>query len=99
MCHVYKFMCHSFVELKMKINTRSLLIEHWIQRIHRCWAPVVGLEEYSAHDWRAATSLQRAPVTLREWGLCIKLSGRRLMSQADTSAVALVISSNDYANF
>ena len=27
------------------------------------------LEEYSAHDWRAATSVQRAPVTWREWGL------------------------------
>ena len=25
--------------------------------------------EYSAHDWRAATSVQRAPVTWREWGL------------------------------
>ena len=24
MCHVYKFMCYSFVELKLKINTRSL---------------------------------------------------------------------------
>ena len=31
---------------------------------------VVGLEEYSAHDWRAATSVQRAPVTWRQWGLC-----------------------------
>ena len=29
----------------------------------------VGLEEYSAHDWQAATSVQRAPVTWREWGL------------------------------
>ena len=24
MCHVYKFMCYAFVELKLKINTRSL---------------------------------------------------------------------------
>ena len=24
MCHVYKFMCYSFVELKLKINSRSL---------------------------------------------------------------------------
>ena len=24
MCHVYKCMCYSFVELKLKINTRSL---------------------------------------------------------------------------
>ena len=29
-------------------------------------------EEYSAHDWRAATSVQRAPVTWREWGLCFR---------------------------
>ena len=27
------------------------------------------LEEYSAHDWWAATSVQRAPVTWPEWGL------------------------------
>ena len=32
---------------------------------------VVGLEKYSAHDWRAATSVQRAPVTWREWGLWV----------------------------
>ena len=30
-------------------------------------------EEYSAHDWRGATSVQRAPVTWREWGLWIAL--------------------------
>ena len=28
------------------------------------------IEEYSAHDWWAATPVQRAPVTWREWGLC-----------------------------
>ena len=32
------------------------LIRHWSQRTHRCSARVVGLEEYSAHGWRAATS-------------------------------------------
>ena len=31
-------------------------------------------EEYTAHDWRAATSVQRAPVTWREWGLWKRLS-------------------------
>ena len=45
------------------------LIKRWSQRTHRCSAPVVGLEDYSAHDCRAATPVQRAPVTWREWGL------------------------------
>ena len=31
---------------------------------------VVGLEEYSAHDWRAATSVQGTPITWRQCGLC-----------------------------
>ena len=43
---------------------KSFIAHPWIQ------LSVVGLEEYSAHDWRAATSVQRAPVTWREWGLC-----------------------------
>ena len=34
-----------------------------------CLLSVVGLEEYSAHDWRAATLVQGAPVTWRRWGL------------------------------
>ena len=42
---------------------KSFIAHPWIQ------LSVVGLEEYSAHDWRAATSVQRAPVTWREWGL------------------------------
>ena len=42
---------------------KSFIAHPWIQ------LSVVGLEEYSAYDWRAATSVQRAPVTWREWGL------------------------------
>ena len=34
-----------------------------------CLLSVVGLGEYLAHDWRAATSVQRALITWREWGL------------------------------
>ena len=30
-------------------------------------APIVGPDEYSANDWRAATSVQRAAVTWQEW--------------------------------
>ena len=45
---------------------KSFIAHPWIQ------LSVVGLEEYSAHDWRAATSVQRAPVTWREWGLCME---------------------------
>ena len=37
-----------------------------------CLLSVVGLEEYSAQDWRAATWVQRAPVTLRGWGLWLQ---------------------------
>ena len=42
---------------------KSFIAHPWIQ------LSVVGLEEYSAHDWRATTSVQRAPATRREWGL------------------------------
>ena len=34
--------------------------------------PAPGLEEYPAHDWRATTSVQRAPVTWRERGLWLQ---------------------------
>ena len=60
--------------LRIQLKTEKSFIAHpW------CLLSVVGLEEYSAHDWRAATSVQRAPVTWREWGLwfgiseCVKL--------------------------
>ena len=43
--------------------------QYGVQSI-RC--QVVGLEKYSAHDWRAATSVQRAPVTWREWACALK---------------------------
>ena len=42
MCHVYKFMCYSFVELKLKIYTRSLSnralnLAHLPLLSSRCW--------------------------------------------------------------
>ena len=52
-----------------KLTQDHFLIKHWSQHTHRCSAPVVALEEYSAHDWRAATSVQRAPGTCRAYGL------------------------------
>ena len=48
------------ISLKTK---KSFIAQPW------CLLSVVGLEEYSAHDWRAATSVHRAPVTWRKWGL------------------------------
>ena len=57
-----------------KLTQDHFLIEHWIKRPHRCSARVVGLEEYWAHDWRAATSVQRSPVTWCEWSLWSYLS-------------------------
>ena len=48
------------ISLKTK---KSFIVHPW------CLLSVVGLEEYSAHDWRGATSVQRTPVTWREWGL------------------------------
>ena len=61
-----------------KLTQDHFLIKHWSQRTHRCLAPVVGLEEYSAHDWRAATSVQCAPITWREWGLRTRLYTRKV---------------------
>ena len=70
MCHVCGFICYLCVELKLKIS----------QCTHRCSALVVGLEEYSAHDWQATTSVQCAPVTWREWGLWPWLHGVEQLS-------------------
>ena len=52
-----------------KLTQDHALMKHWNKHTHRCSAPIVDLEEYSAHDWQAATSVQRTPVTWREWGL------------------------------
>ena len=54
--------CSQMVSISLKIKNLSSP-PPW------CLLSVVGLEEYSADDWRAATSVQRAPVTWREWGL------------------------------
>ena len=62
------FMVHLEIQC-ITFKTETSFIAHpWIK------LSVVGLEVYSAHDWRAATSLQRAPVTWREWGLWFYLS-------------------------
>ena len=57
------FMVYLEIQCIMFKTEKSFIAHPWIQ------LSVVGLEEYSAHDWRAATSVQRAPVTWREWGL------------------------------
>ena len=60
------FMVHLEIQC-ITFKTETSFIAHpWIK------LSVVGLEVYSAHDWRAATSVQRAPVTWREWGLWMK---------------------------
>ena len=60
------FMVHLEIQC-ITFKTETSFIAHpWIK------LSVVGLEVYSAHDWRAATSVQRAPVTWREWGLWFK---------------------------
>ena len=65
-CDIIKRMpyngCSQMVSISLK--TQKSFIAHPC-----CLLSVVGLEEYSDHDWRAATSVQRAPVTWREWGL------------------------------
>ena len=56
-------MCHGCV-LYIGLCAIQLIQVHFlIQRTHRCSAPVVGLEEHSAHEWQAATPAQRTPVT------------------------------------
>ena len=66
-CYIIKTMpyngCSQMVSISLKTK-KSFIAHPW------CLLSVVGLEKYSAHDWRAATSVQRAPVTWREWGLC-----------------------------
>ena len=53
---------------------------------------------YSAHDWRAATSVQRAPVTWREWGLCFAHSMRETRSTSDDAHKGATVNSQRYSN-
>ena len=66
MCNIIKTMpyngCSQMVSISLKMKESFIAHPWWL-------LSVVGLEEYSAHDWRAATSVQRASVTWREWGL------------------------------
>ena len=66
MCNIITTMpyngCSQMVSISLKTK-KSFIAHPW------CLLSVVGLEEYSAHDWRAVTSVQRAPVTWREWGM------------------------------
>ena len=57
-----------------KLKQDHFLIKHWSKHTDHCPAPV-GLEEYSAHDRRAATLVQRTPVTWQEWGLWVQQLG------------------------
>ena len=52
---------------------------------------VVGLEEYSAHDCRAATSVQRAPVTWRECGLCTNVCIQCINNTSVSACAVMVI--------
>ena len=65
-CNINKMMprngCSQMLHISLKTE-KSFIAHPW------CLQSVVDLEEYPAHDWRAATSVQRAPVTWREWGL------------------------------
>ena len=67
-CNIIKTMpyngCSQMVSISLKTK-KSFIAHLW------CMLSVVGLEEYSARDWRAATSVQRAPVTWRKWGLWV----------------------------
>ena len=49
--------------LRISLKTENIFIAHpW------CLQPVVGLGDYSVHDWRAATSVESAKVAWRECG-------------------------------
>ena len=67
-CIIIKMMPYNSCSqmLHISLKTEKSFIAHPL-----CMLSVVGLGEYSAHDWRAATSVQRAPVTRRQWGLCL----------------------------
>ena len=58
-CNIIKMMpyniCSQMLHILLKTE-KSFIAHPW------CLLSVVGLEEYSAHDWQAAT--------LVEWGLC-----------------------------
>ena len=70
MCHVCGFIYAICVcNLNWKLIQDHFLIKHWIQHTHRCSAPVVGLEEYSTHGWRAETSYNALQI-LGESGAC-----------------------------
>ena len=66
MCNIIKTMpyngCSQMVSISLKTK-KSFIAHPW------CLLSVVGLEEYSVHNWRPATSVQPAPVTWCEWGL------------------------------
>ena len=50
------------------MNIQSCYAFHLKWKILYC-PPLVPFEEHSAHAWQAATSAQRPPIILREWGL------------------------------
>ena len=75
-CYIIKMVpyngCSQKLHILLKME-KSFIAHPW------CLQSVVGLEEYSAHDWRAATSVQHAPLTCWEWGLWIKLVMKGIM--------------------
>ena len=68
-CDIIKMMPYNSCSQMLHI---SLKMEKSFITHPCCPLSVVGPEEYSAHDWWAATLVQRTPVTCRECGLCLE---------------------------
>ena len=71
MCHVYKFMFYSFVELKLKINTRSLF-NRALNPAHPTLpsGPLLALAwVYSLGMVSRYSTVRSRTLTWREWGL------------------------------
>ena len=76
MCNIIKMLPYNGCSQMLHV---SLKTEIFFIANPCCLLSIVGLEEYSTHDWRTATSVQRAPVTWREWGLCLESHLRLLL--------------------
>ena len=64
--------CSQILAISLKTE-KSFIAHPW------CLLSVVGLEEYSAYDWRAAASVQSAPVTWRDWGLWLHVPSKIIL--------------------
>ena len=68
-CNTIKMMryngCSEMLYISLKMEKEIIAHPWWL-------LSVVGLDEYSAHDLHAATSVQRAPIAWQEWGLWLQ---------------------------